>query len=325
MSLLEVKNLNITFDTPDGIVRAVSGVDFNLEKNDSLAIVGESGSGKTQLVFSILGLLAKNATSLGSVKYESKEILNASEKELNSIRSKKISIIFQDPMTSLNPYMRISDQLNEVLIHHKGISNNEAMKESIKMLDAVKIPEVKNRINMFPHEFSGGMRQRVMIAMSLLCRPDILIADEPTTALDVTVEAQILDLFKDIQKEFRTSLILITHNMGIVAETCKKTLVIYAGKVMEYGLTRDIFQQPSHPYTIGLLEAMPRLDIEYEILKTIPGNPPNMMEVHHGCPFWSRCPSVIDKCSNIPPILEVINKNTQQQRACHIPIGELQL
>ena len=325
MSLLEVKNLNITFDTPDGIVRAVSGVDFNLEKNDSLAIVGESGSGKTQLVFSILGLLAKNATSLGSVKYESKEILNASEKELNSIRSKKISIIFQDPMTSLNPYMRISDQLNEVLIHHKGMSNNEAMKESIRMLDAVKIPEAKNRISMFPHEFSGGMRQRVMIAMSLLCRPDILIADEPTTALDVTVQAQIMDLFKDIQKEFRTSLILITHNMGIVAGTCSKTLVLYAGKVMEYGLTRDIFHQPSHPYTIGLLEAMPRLDKEYEVLKTIPGNPPNMMEVHQGCPFCSRCPSVIDKCSNIPPILEMINKDTQQQRSCHIPFGDLKL
>ena len=323
MSLLEVKNLNITFDTPDGIVRAVSGVDFNLEKNDSLAVVGESGSGKTQLVFSILGLLAKNATSLGSVKYESKEILNASEKELNSIRSKKISIIFQDPMTSLNPYMRISDQLNEVLIHHKGISNNEAMKESIKMLDAVKIPEAKNRISMFPHEFSGGMRQRVMIAMSLLCRPDILIADEPTTALDVTVQAQIMDLFKDIQKEFRTSLILITHNMGIVAGTCSKTLVLYAGKVMEYGLTRDIFHQPSHPYTIGLLEAMPRLDKEYEVLKTISGNPPNMMEAHQGCPFSSRCPSAIDKCSNIPPILEMVNKNTQQQRSCHIPFGDL--
>ena len=323
MSLLEVKNLNITFDTPDGIVRAVSGVDFNLEKNDSLAVVGESGSGKTQLVFSILGLLAKNATSLGSVKYESKEILNASEKELNSIRSKKISIIFQDPMTSLNPYMRISDQLNEVLIHHKGMSNNEAMKESIRMLDAVKIPEAKNRISMFPHEFSGGMRQRVMIAMSLLCRPDILIADEPTTALDVTVQAQIMDLFKDIQKEFRTSLILITHNMGIVAGTCSKTLVLYAGKVMEYGLTRDIFHQPSHPYTIGLLEAMPRLDKEYEVLKTIPGNPPNMMEAQQGSPFSSRFPSAIDKCSNIPPILEMVNKNTQLQRSCHIPFGDL--
>jgi len=325
MSLLEVNNLNITFDTPDGIVRAVSGIDFNLDKNDSLAVVGESGSGKTQLVFAILGLLAKNATSLGSVKYESKEILNASEKELNLIRAKKISIIFQDPMTSLNPYMRISDQLNEVLIHHKGISNNEAMKESIRMLDAVKIPEAKNRINMFPHEFSGGMRQRVMIAMSLLCHPDILIADEPTTALDVTVQAQIMDLFKDIQKEFRTSLILITHNMGIVAGTCSKTLVLYAGKVMEYGLTKDIFHQPSHPYTIGLLEAMPRLDKEYEVLKTIPGNPPNMMEAHQGCPFSSRCPSVIDKCSNILPILEIINKDTQQKRSCHIPFGDLKL
>ena len=260
---------------------------------------------------------------MGSVKYESKEILNASEKELNSIRSKKISIIFQDPMTSLNPYMRISDQLNEVLIHHKDMSNNEAMKESIRMLDAVKIPEAKNRISMFPHEFSGGMRQRVLIAMSLLCRPDILIADEPTTALDVTVQAQIMDLFKDIQKEFRTSLILITHNMGIVAGTCSKTLVLYAGKVMEYGLTRDIFHQPSHPYTIGLLEAMPRLDKEYEVLKTISGNPPNMMEAHQGCPFSSRCPSAIDKCSNIQPILEMVNKNTQQQRSCHIPFGDL--
>ena len=164
-----------------------------------------------------------------------------------------------------------------------------------------------------------------MIAMSLLCHPDILIADEPTTALDVTVQAQIMDLFKDIQKEFRTSLILITHNMGIVTGTCSKTLVLYAGKVMEYGLTRDIFHQPSHPYTIGLLEAMPRLDKEYEVLKTIPGNPPNMMEAHQGCPFSSRCPSVIDKCSNIPPILEMINKNSQQQRSCHIPFGDLKL
>ncbi len=169
------------------------------------------------------------------------------------------------------------------------------------------------------------MRQRVMIAMSLLCHPDILIADEPTTALDVTVQAQIMDLFKDIQKEFHTSLILITHNMGIVAGTCSKTLVLYAGKVMEYGLTKDIFHQPSHPYTIGLLEATPRLDKEYEALKTIPGNPPNMMKVHQGCPFSSRCPSMIDKCSNVPPILETIKKNTQQQRSCHIPFGDLKL
>ena len=241
MNLLEIKNLNISFDTPDGIVRAVSGVDFNLEKNDSLAIVGESGSGKTQLVFSILGLLAKNATSSGSIKYESKEILNASEKELNSIRSKKISIIFQDPMTSLNPYMRISDQLNEVLIHHKGISNNEAMKESIKMLDAVKIPEVKNRINMFPHEFSGGMRQRVMIAMSLLCRPDILIADEPTTSLDVTIQAAYLRLLKRIQSESDIGIIFITHDFGIVAKMCDRVAVMYLGHIIELAETDQLF------------------------------------------------------------------------------------
>jgi oligopeptide transport system ATP-binding protein len=318
MSLLEVKNLNITFDTPEGIVRAVSSVNFNLDKNDSLAVVGESGSGKTQLVFSILGLLAKNATSLGSIKFKSKEILNASEKELNSIRSKKISIIFQDPMTSLNPYMRICDQLNEVLIHHKGISKKEALQESIRMLDAVKIPKAKNRINMFPHEFSGGMRQRVMIAMSLLCNPDIIIADEPTTALDVTVQAQIIELFKEIKKEFQTSLILITHNMGIVDQISKKTLVLYAGRIMEYGLTKDIFMNPSHPYTRGLIEAIPRIDLEYESLKTIPGDPPNMLERTKNCVFRSRCQKPTHDCKegNIPMGLIEVNPGHWVDQCC---------
>ena len=318
MNLLEINNLNISFDTNDGVVKAVNDVSFNLGKNESLAIVGESGSGKTQLVFSILDLLAKNAKVSGSIKYESNEILDLSENEMNRIRSEKISIIFQDPMTSLNPYMRIRDQLNEVLIHHKGYKVKEATAESVRMLDAVKFPDAKNRINMFPHEFSGGMRQRVMIAMSLLCNPNIIIADEPTTALDVTVQAQILELFKEIKKEFQTSLILITHNMSIVDQISDKTLVLYAGRVMEYGLTKDIFMHPSHPYTRGLIEAIPRIDIEYESLKTIPGDPPNMFEIPEGCVFSSRCQKPTHDCKegNIPMGLIEVNPGHWVDQCC---------
>jgi len=324
MKLLEIKNLKIFFDTPEGTVKAINDVNLNLLNNESLAIVGESGSGKTQLVFSILGLLAKNATVTGSIKYESQEILNLPDEKINKIRSNKISIIFQDPMTSLNPYMRILDQMNEVIIHHKGIGKKEATNESIRILDAVKIPQAKNKINMFPHEFSGGMRQRVMIGISLLCNPKIIIADEPTSSLDVTVQAQIMDLFKDIQKEFHTSFILITHNMGIVADTCLKTLVLYGGKIMESGLTTDVFLNPSHPYTIGLLETMPRIDREYEILKTIPGNPPNMMMLPKGCPFSNRCSYKMNQCINVQPSIKTIN-NHNHQRACHVPVQEINL
>ena len=324
MKLLEINNLKIFFDTPEGTVKAINDVSLDLLNNESLAIVGESGSGKTQLVFSILGLLDRNAKVTGSIKYESKEILNLPDEELNNIRTNKISIIFQDPMTSLNPYMRICDQMNEVIIHHKGLNKKDATNQSIRMLDAVKIPDGKNKINMFPYEFSGGMRQRVMIAMSLLCNPNIIIADEPTTSLDVTVQAQIMELFKDIQKEFRTSFILITHNMGIVADTCLKTLVLYGGKVMEYGLTTDVFLNPSHPYTIGLLETMPRIDKEYEILKTIPGNPPNMMKLPNGCPFSSRCSYKVNDCLEIQPPIKTIN-NQNHQRACHVSLAELRL
>jgi len=322
MHLLEVKNIKIKFDTPDGEVQAVNEVSFNLNSKESLAIVGESGSGKTQLVFSILGLLAKNASVSGSIKFNSKEILNLPDLEINKIRSNNIAIIFQDPMTSLNPYMRISDQLSEVLIHHKGISKKIALKKSIDMLDAVKIFDARNKIHMFPHEFSGGMRQRVMIAMSLLCNPNIIIADEPTTALDVTVQAQIMELFADIQKEFNTSFILITHNMGIVAGTCDKTLVMYGGRVMEYGPTEDVFLKPLHPYTIGLLETVPRIDREYDFLKTIPGNPINMLDLPKGCPFADRCTYQMNKCLTSLPSIEIVNKHNHQ-RACRLPVSEL--
>jgi len=268
MDILDVKNLSVKFNTPDGVVNAVNDVSFTIGEGKTLAIVGESGSGKSQTAFGILGLLPKNGHAAGSVKYMGEEILNLPEAAMNKYRANEISMIFQDPMTSLNPYMRISKQLTEVLIHHKGMNKSDAMKESIHMLDAVQIPDASNRIRMYPHEFSGGMRQRVMIAMSLLCGPKLLIADEPTTALDVTVQAEIMDLLIDLQEDFGMAIILITHDMGIVA-SCEDTLVMFGGNVMEYRPTIDLFDNPQHPYTRGLLEAVPRLDRNVETLSTV--------------------------------------------------------
>ena len=229
MAMLEVKDLSVAFATNDGEVNAVNGVTLSLEKGQTLGIVGESGSGKSQLAFAIMGLLAKNGRARGSVKFDGKEILNATRAEINPIRSNRIAMIFQDPMTSLNPYMRVSDQMAEVLVHHKGMSKADAVAECVRMLDAVKIPDARGRVRLFPHEFSGGMRQRVMIAMALLCRPDLVIADEPTTALDVTVQAQIMNLLADLQREFGMATILITHDLGVVAGFCRDVLCSMAG------------------------------------------------------------------------------------------------
>ena len=317
MSFLEINNLNVEFDTADGIVRAVNNVSFTLDEERILAIVGESGSGKSQTVFAMMGLLDQNGHATGSVKFEGEEILNLSITELNSVRAEKIAMIFQDPMTSLNPYMRISEQMSEVLIHHKGLSKTEAIQQSINLLDAVKIPEAKSRIRMYPHEFSGGMRQRVMIAMSLLCRPKLLIADEPTTALDVTVQAQIMHLLADIQKEFGTSIILITHDLGVVAGNSDDTLVMYGGQVMEVGSTEQLYASPTHPYTQGLMSAVPRLDDKANKLRTIKGNPPNMMLAPAGCPFSPRCKFSQSICATkAPELLGTETKN--HQRACHV-------
>jgi len=316
MSLLEVKDLNVAFDSLDGEVRAVNGISFTLQQGQTLGIVGESGSGKSQTVFALMGLLARNGRASGSIKYHGQEILNLPEAELNKIRAQQISMIFQDPMTSLNPYMRISDQLTEVLIHHKGMSKKEALAQSIDMLDAVKIPQAKNRIHLYPHEFSGGMRQRIVIAMSLLCRPKLLIADEPTTALDVTVQAQIMTLLGELQQEFGTAIILITHDLGVIAGHSDDMLVMYGGRVMEYGNMQDVFKHPTHPYTMGLLHAIPRIDQKDEALSMIPGNPPNMLHPPKGCPFQPRCEYAIEVCAEIvPPLVEW---QPQRSRACHI-------
>ncbi|EIO1370935.1 ABC transporter ATP-binding protein [Salmonella enterica] len=318
--LLEVNDLRVTFATPDGDVTAVNDLNFTLRAGETLGIVGESGSGKSQTAFALMGLLATNGRIGGSATFNGREILNLPERELNTLRAEQISMIFQDPMTSLNPYMRVGEQLMEVLMLHKGMSKAEAFEESVRMLDAVKMPEARKRMKMYPHEFSGGMRQRVMIAMALLCRPKLLIADEPTTALDVTVQAQIMTLLNELKREFNTAIIMITHDLGVVAGICDKVLVMYAGRTMEYGKARDVFYQPVHPYSIGLLNAVPRLDSEGAEMLTIPGNPPNLLRLPKGCRFQPRCPHAMEICNNAPP-LEAFSPG--RLRACFKPVEEL--
>jgi len=305
--ILTVENLNTQFDTPDGTVRAVSDVNFSISPGESVGVVGESGSGKSQLFLSIMGLLAKNGRAEGSVRFNDQEILGLKPSELNGIRGVKMSMIFQDPMTSLNPFLRISRQMTEVLREHKGMSEADAGNKAVEMLDLVGIPEARSRFEMYPHEFSGGMRQRVMIAMALLCGPDLLIADEPTTALDVTVQAQILELMMDLKNELDTAIVMITHDLGVVAGLCDRVQVMYAGRIMETGTVWEIFNSPQHPYTLGLLHSMPRLDEEVaDVLPTIPGQPPNMQRLPSGCAFRERCTFVEDRCAEqVPPLREL--------------------
>lgn len=320
MALLEINDLSVHFTTNDGQVNAVNGVSFSLEAGETLAIVGESGSGKSQTAFATMGLLARNGWADGSVKFDGHELIGLSQKEFNAVRAEQIAMIFQDPMTSLNPYLRVSDQMAEVLMLHKGMSKSDAVKESIRMLDAVKIPAPEARVHMYPHEFSGGMRQRIMIAMALLCRPRLLIADEPTTALDVTVQAQIMDLLAEIRREFGTAMILITHDLGIVAGSCEQTLVLYGGQIMEQGRTVDIFERPTHPYTQGLLRAVPRLDRDDMELLTIAGEPPDMSRLPAGCPFSPRCEMAMPRCTTTKPGLAV---DGGRLRSCHKSAAEV--
>ena len=300
---------------PGRDVQVVEKVSFSLEQGETLAIVGESGSGKTQTAFSIVGLLAENGYAAGSVKFEGREILNLKESELNKVRAEKIAMIFQDPMTSLNPYIRVIDQLVEVLVQHKGVTRQAAEAESIRMLEAVKLPDGKNIARRFPHECSGGMRQRIMIAMALLCRPKLLIADEPTTALDVTVQAQMLELFTSLTKEFGTALIMITHDLGVVAGLADKMMVMYAGRAVEKGTVDELFYDPRHPYTLGLLTSTPHVEERSRRLNPITGSPPNIEHLPRGCTFHPRCAFRFERCfAEVPQLREFEPGRT---KACH--------
>ncbi len=322
MALLEVNNLGVQFSTHDGPVFAVNGVSFSLDKGQTLGIVGESGSGKSQTVLALMGLLARNGRATGQALYQGRDLLTLPERELNRIRGDRVAMIFQDPMTSLNPYLTVERQMTEVLEQHKGMNRQSARAQSLRMLEAVKIPEAARRLNMYPHEFSGGMRQRVMIAMALLCEPELLVADEPTTALDVTVQAQILSLLRELQRDFGTAIVLITHDLGVVAGLCDQVLVLYGGRVMEQGDARSLFQSPSHPYTRGLLQAIPRMDRDDAALQAIPGTPPNMAHPPQGCPFQPRCGFAQDACAQHPPSLLAFDDG-QRLRACHVRSEEL--
>lgn len=316
MTILSIKNMNVRFQTPDGLVQAVSDLSYSVNKGETLGIVGESGSGKSQSVFALMGLTADNGQVTGEANFHGENLLTMSKKQLNHIRAEKIGMIFQDPMTSLNPFMKIGKQLAEVLMVHKGMSRKEADREAITMLDAVRIPSAATRMAQFPHEMSGGMRQRVMIAMALLCKPELLIADEPTTALDVTVQAQILTLLRELQSEFNTAILLITHDMGVVAEMCDRVLVMYGGRKMEQADTDSLFNSPSHPYTQGLLKAIPSITEDMDRLPTIPGNPPSALLNSKGCPFKERCTEYRPECSaSVPPFRSI---TSSQGLACHV-------
>ncbi|MBL8711227.1 MAG: ATP-binding cassette domain-containing protein [Rhodospirillaceae bacterium] len=303
--ILSVRDLSVRFKLPQGAVTAVDRVSFDLHRGEVVGIVGESGSGKSQILLSLMGLLASNGSATGSARFENTEILGRTAKELDGIRGSAMSMIFQDPMTSLNPYMRVSDQLTEVLMVHQGKSQREALGIAIDLLDRVRIPEARRRIGLYPHEFSGGMRQRVMIAMALLCRPSLLFADEPTTALDVTVQAQILELLGELARDLDAAVAIVTHDLGVIARLCDRVIVLYGGRIMEQGTLDEIFYDPRHPYTKGLLASTPRLDERtHGELLTIPGQPRAAMGDLPGCPFSPRCALRTAPCdSAMPPLV----------------------
>ena len=316
-NLLEVKDLRTYFETEEGVVKAVDGVSFEVRPGETLGIVGESGSGKSVANLSLMRLIAEPPGKIvsGSITFRGRDILKLSPREVRAIRGKQVAMIFQDPMTSLNPFMRISKQLMEVTRLHLGHSKGEAREHAIRMLDLVGIPDAEARIESYPHEFSGGMRQRVMIAMALSCQPELLIADEPTTALDVTIQAQILELIKRLKGETGASVILVTHDLGVVAGMTDHIIVMYAGKVFERAPTSELFEQPGNPYTRGLLRSVPDPAAEQGKLYQIPGQPPDLARLPSGCPFAPRCERAEEICRReFPPFVQLTSEHSS---LCH--------
>jgi len=322
-ALLQVADLEVEFRTDEGTVRAVDGISFQLQKGRTLGIVGESGSGKSVTCNAIMRLIPSPPGRIagGQVHFDGRDLFAMSPREMRKLRGNEISMIFQDPMSSLNPFLKVSRQLTEVLELHEGLSRKAARARALEMLTMVGIPDPAARFDQYPHQFSGGMRQRVMIAMALLCRPKLLIADEPTTALDVTIQAQILTLMRDLREKVGTSVILITHDLGVVAGMADDILVLYAGRAVEYAPTRELFAHPRHPYTQALMRSVPRLDeAQHTRLQTVRGLPPVLSQVPPGCAFHPRCDRMIGRCAEVQPTREAFG--TQHQVYCHVPLEE---
>ncbi|MER6011023.1 ABC transporter ATP-binding protein [Streptomyces bluensis] len=324
-AFLSVRDLRVQFSTEDGIVKAVDGLSFDVERGKTLGIVGESGSGKSVTNLTILGLHSTMTTSIdGEIVLDGKELITAGEKEMEKIRGNKAAMIFQDPLTALSPYYTVGRQIAEPYMKHTGASKKEARQRAIEMLAKVGIPQPQTRVDDYPHQFSGGMRQRAMIAMALVCDPDLLIADEPTTALDVTVQAQILDLLKDLQQEFGSAIIFITHDLGVISDMADDLLVMYSGRAVERGTVREVLRNPQHPYTWGLLSSMPRLGGDTaQALTPIPGSPPSLLNPPSGCPFHPRCTFTGEvtgnRCGEERPVL-----GEGRASACHLTAEQKQ-
>ncbi|WP_240351508.1 ABC transporter ATP-binding protein [Streptomyces olivoreticuli] len=322
--LLEVRDLHVEFHTRDGVAKAVNGVNYSVDSGETLAVLGESGSGKSVTAQAIMGILDMPPGKIpqGEILFRGEDMLKMSAEERRKIRGAKIAMIFQDALSSLNPVLSVGYQLGEMFRVHKGMSKKEAKAKAIELMDRVRIPAAKERVNDYPHQFSGGMRQRIMIAMALALEPDLIIADEPTTALDVTVQAQVMDLLAELQREYNMGLILITHDLGVVADVADKIAVMYAGRIVETAPVHELYKRPAHPYSRGLLDSIPRLDQKGQELYAIKGLPPNLLNIPAGCAFNPRCPMAQDTCRTDVPVLHQVTERdgdvlAGRGSACH--------
>ncbi|MEU7072007.1 ABC transporter ATP-binding protein [Streptomyces narbonensis] len=318
--LLEVRDLHVEFHTRDGVAKAVNGVNYSVDAGETLAVLGESGSGKSVTAQAIMGILdiPPGKISGGEILFQGQDLLKLKEDERRKIRGAKMAMVFQDALSSLNPVVSVGDQLGEMFRVHKGMSRKDSRAKAVELMDRVRIPAAKERVGQYPHQFSGGMRQRIMIAMALALEPELIIADEPTTALDVTVQAQVMDLLAELQRELNMGLILITHDLGVVADVADKIAVMYAGKIVEQAPVHEIYKAPAHPYTRGLLDSIPRLDQKGQELYAIKGLPPNLLAIPPGCAFNPRCPLARDRCRiEEPPLYDVTESPVKRSSACH--------
>ncbi|MFF8278750.1 ABC transporter ATP-binding protein [Streptomyces lateritius] len=318
--LLEVRDLQVEFHTRDGVAKAVNGVDYSVDEGETLAVLGESGSGKSVTAQAVMGILDMPPGKItgGEILFQGQDLLKLREEERRKVRGAKMAMIFQDALSSLNPVISVGDQLGEMFQVHRGMSRKDSRAKAVELMDRVRIPAAKERVGQYPHQFSGGMRQRIMIAMALALEPELIIADEPTTALDVTVQAQVMDLLAELQSELHMGLILITHDLGVVADVADKIAVMYAGRIVEHAPVHEIYEAPAHPYTKGLLQSIPRLDQKGSQLYAIKGLPPNLLAIPPGCAFNPRCPLAQDRCrTDVPPLYEVTESPVPRRSACH--------